>query len=150
LAVVRALFLCGLIAASAFAESPVSFRGEIAPLVAAALRGVSWRGVEQREVSGSIRSRGCGKPGESALPTLTPGKPEESEIYNLIVEPSANDRMPQKADALAGRGDRADRALDSRRARPTTAARRSGRSSSWRAESLLRAAPGSSIRDRCR
>jgi cytochrome c553 len=40
------------------------------------------------------------KAGESALPPLVAGKPRESELYNLLLEPNATDRMPQKADPL--------------------------------------------------
>ena len=40
------------------------------------------------------------KPGESDLPPIVSRKPEESEVYLRLVEKGADDRMPQKADAL--------------------------------------------------
>ncbi len=40
------------------------------------------------------------KAGESGLPPLVAGRPKESELYLRLVETSADDRMPQKADAL--------------------------------------------------
>ena len=41
------------------------------------------------------------KPGSSDKPTLVPGQPEASRLYQLIVQPDPDERMPQKADALA-------------------------------------------------
>jgi hypothetical protein len=38
--------------------------------------------------------------GDSGLPPLVAGKPRESELYNLLLESDATDRMPQKADPL--------------------------------------------------
>jgi WD40 repeat protein len=40
------------------------------------------------------------KAGESDLPPLVAGNTKESELYQLLMEKDANDRMPQKADAL--------------------------------------------------
>ena len=40
------------------------------------------------------------KAGESDLPPIVAGKPRESELYLRLVETAADDRMPQKADAL--------------------------------------------------
>jgi WD40 repeat protein len=40
------------------------------------------------------------KAGDSDDPPVTPGKAQDSAIYELLVEPDAHDRMPQKADAL--------------------------------------------------
>lgn len=40
------------------------------------------------------------KAGDSELPSLVPGKSGDSGLYNLLVESDANDRMPQKAEAL--------------------------------------------------
>ena len=40
------------------------------------------------------------KPGESDLPPIVAGQPKESELYNLLLEHSPEDRMPQKADPL--------------------------------------------------
>ncbi len=38
--------------------------------------------------------------GDSELPPLVAGHAEKSELYQLLVESDANDRMPQRADAL--------------------------------------------------
>ena len=40
------------------------------------------------------------KPGESDLAPITPEQPKDSELYNLLLEHSPEDRMPQKADPL--------------------------------------------------
>ena len=40
------------------------------------------------------------KPGDSEENPVVKGKPEESELYTLLIEKDAHDRMPQKADAL--------------------------------------------------
>jgi hypothetical protein len=41
------------------------------------------------------------KPGESESPSITPGKPEESEIFKLITLDDADLRMPKEADPLS-------------------------------------------------
>ncbi len=81
------------------AEAPVSFRADIAPLL--------HRRCETCHNEDSAKGRyrldtflRLGKAGESDLPPIVPGKPRESELFNLLNEPSANDRMPQKAAAL--------------------------------------------------
>src|SRR3712207_7129918 len=40
------------------------------------------------------------KPGHGGEPPVTPGKPEASELYRLIVTHDEDDRMPQKDDPL--------------------------------------------------
>ena len=40
------------------------------------------------------------KPGSSGKPTIVSGQPEASHLYQLIVEPNEDERMPQKAEAL--------------------------------------------------
>jgi Planctomycete cytochrome C/WD domain, G-beta repeat len=40
------------------------------------------------------------KTGDSDLPPLVAGKPRESELYRLLIESDATERMPQKADPL--------------------------------------------------
>src|SRR5271154_5594895 len=40
------------------------------------------------------------KAGDSDLTPIVPGKTKDSELYQLLIEKDANDRMPQKAEAL--------------------------------------------------
>lgn len=39
-------------------------------------------------------------PGDSASPALTPGRPEQSELFRLLVVHDEDDRMPKKSDPL--------------------------------------------------
>lgn len=91
-----AVIFSGGIAARA---QPVSFKTEIAPLLhrrCAACHGEeSAKGGYRLDSFARLK-----KSGDSELPPLVLGKSGESELYSLLVEPDANDRMPQKADAL--------------------------------------------------
>src|SRR5687768_9621664 len=40
-------------------------------------------------------------PGSSGAPIVTPGKPDESNLYRLLVTPDEDDRMPKKGGPLA-------------------------------------------------
>ena len=88
-----------LLPLSAVAENAVSFRAEIAPLLhrrcAACHNEDSAKGRYRLDSLARLL-----KAGESDLPPVVAGKPHESEIYLRLVETSADDRMPQKADAL--------------------------------------------------
>jgi mono/diheme cytochrome c family protein len=81
------------------AETPVSFTREVAPLLqrrCAACHG-------EENAKGGYRLDTFAallKPGDSDLPALTAGKPDESELWRLLIETDPHDRMPQKADAL--------------------------------------------------
>ena len=93
------LFLLCLMQIPAFAETPVSFRAQIAPLLHRRCAAC------HNEDSAKGRYRldslvGLWKAGESDLPPLVAGRPRESELYLRLTETSADDRMPQKADAL--------------------------------------------------
>jgi WD40 repeat protein len=89
--------LCGL--PRARAEAPVSFRKDIAPLLqrrCAACHG-------EDSAKGGYRLdtfKRLSKPGDSDLAPVVAGKTKDSELYQLLTEKDANDRMPQKADAL--------------------------------------------------
>jgi WD40 repeat protein len=89
---------------SAFAEEaapvrPVSFRKEIAPLLQR--RCVACHSEESAKGGYRLDSfERLAKAGESELPPLVAGHADKSEIYQLLVESDANDRMPQRADAL--------------------------------------------------
>lgn len=90
------LLLCATVSARA---EPVSFKGEIAPLLnrrcASCHNEENAKGRYRLDTFERLR-----KPGESAEKPLVAGKPEESELYRLLVESDPHDRMPQKADAL--------------------------------------------------
>ena len=78
---------------------PVSFQRDIAPLLQR--RCAVCHGEENAKGRYRLDSFSrLAKAGESAQPPLVAGKPLESELYRLLLEPEATDRMPQKADAL--------------------------------------------------
>ncbi|MEP6671509.1 MAG: c-type cytochrome domain-containing protein [Chthoniobacter sp.] len=83
----------------AAAETPVSFRKDVAPLLqrrCAACHG-------EDSAKGGYRLdtfQRMSKPGDSDLSPLAAGQTKDSELYQLLIEKDANDRMPQKADAL--------------------------------------------------
>jgi mono/diheme cytochrome c family protein len=97
------LFLCALAAlfdgSSVATEAPVSFRKDIAPLLqrrCAACHG-------EDSAKGGYRLdtfQRMSKAGDSDLTPLVAGKTKDSEFYQRLIEKDANDRMPQKADAL--------------------------------------------------
>ncbi len=92
------LLLLTFLGADAF-PSEVSFSRDIAPILQR--RCVTCHGEETSK--GDYRAdtfAHLGKAGESELPALVPNKSVDSELYRLLVEPDAGDRMPQKADAL--------------------------------------------------
>lgn len=78
----------------------VSFSKQIAPLL-------TEKCVEchrEAKAKGSYRLdtfERLGQPGDSEAPALTAGKPEQSELYNLLVAEDEADRMPKKADPLS-------------------------------------------------
>ena len=84
------------------APLPVSFRKDIAPVLqrrcATCHNADSAKGGYRLDSFARLT-----KPGESDLPALTPRHADDSELYRLLVEPEARDRMPQKADALPAR-----------------------------------------------
>ena len=98
-AVVRPILFLFLLSVSAFAESGVSFRAQIAPLLhrrcAACHNEDSAKGRYRLDSLARLW-----KTGESDLPPVVAGKPQESELYLRLAETSTDDRMPQKADAL--------------------------------------------------
>ena len=81
------------------AEAPVSFRKDIAPLLQR--RCAACHGEDSAKGGYRLDSfKRMSKAGDSDLAPLTPGKLKDSELYQLLIEKDANDRMPQKADAL--------------------------------------------------
>ncbi len=98
------LAFCFLVAAtgrfSCAAGPSVSFTADIAPLLQR--RCVVCHGLEKAK--GQYRLDTFGgllKPGSSDKPSVVPGKPEASLLYQLLLEKSPDDRMPQDADALS-------------------------------------------------
>jgi hypothetical protein len=99
LALPFALCILGVLTDAARGEVPVSFRKDIAPLLqrrCAACHG-------EDSAKGGYRLdtfKRLSKAGDSDLTPIVPGKTKDSELFQLLIEKDANDRMPQKADAL--------------------------------------------------
>lgn len=79
--------------------APVSFSRDIAPIL---LRNC-------QECHGPTKSKGkyrldtfakLTQPGDSGHASLTPNRPDQSEIFRLLTAPDPDDRMPQKSDPL--------------------------------------------------
>ena len=86
------------LSATTLAE-PVSFRREVAPLLHR--RCSACHGEEKAKGGYRLDSfERLGQAGESEAAPLVAGKPGESELHARLIEQDANDRMPQKADAL--------------------------------------------------
>jgi hypothetical protein len=85
--------------AFAEAEASVSFRKDIAPLLQ---RRCSACHCEDSAKGGYRLDsfRRMSKAGDSDLSPVVAGKTKESELYQRLIETDANDRMPQKAEAL--------------------------------------------------
>ena len=78
---------------------PVSFRRDIAPLLQR--RCAVCHSEESAKGGYRLDSyRLLAKAGESDLAPLVAGQPEKSELFQLLIESDANDRMPQRAEAL--------------------------------------------------
>ncbi len=95
------LFFAALLFAplASLAGAAPSFRTEIAPLLQR--RCVGCHGEENAKGHYRLDTFArLTKSGDSELPPLVAGKPGESELHRLLLEPSATDRMPQKADPL--------------------------------------------------
>src|SRR3954470_22386828 len=91
------LLLGGMTAAQE--AKPVSFRREIAPLLNR--RCAACHNEENAKGRYRVDSfRRLLKPGESDEKPVVAGHPDDSELMRLLLEPDANDRMPQKADPL--------------------------------------------------
>src|SRR5687767_5225843 len=96
---VAALWIAAAAPEKSGAETAVSFKKEIAPLLQR--RCVACHGEDSAK--GGYRLDTFARlatPGDSDLPALTPRTPDKSELYVLLLEADSQDRMPQKADAL--------------------------------------------------
>jgi mono/diheme cytochrome c family protein len=81
------------------ADEPVSFTSQIAPLLVKHCQACHG----PRDPKGGYQLTTFNllmKPGESDAAAVTPGKPAESELLNLICSTDADARMPKDADAL--------------------------------------------------
>lgn len=101
--VFASLPLCALVvwghAPGAIAETPVSFRKDIAPILQR--RCAACHGEESAKGGYRLDTfKRMSKAGDSDLSPLVAGKTKDSELYQLLIEKDPNDRMPQKADAL--------------------------------------------------
>ena len=94
----HALIAALALSATVLAE-PVSFRREVAPLLHR--RCAACHGEENAKGGYRLDSfEWMSKAGDSDAAPLVAGKPGESELHARLIEQDANDRMPQKADAL--------------------------------------------------
>ena len=104
LVVAIATLACGLAAGWAGdpAAPPVSFRRDVAPVLQR--RCAACHGEENAKGGYRLDTfEKMGKAGDGDAPPVVPGKPGDSELHARLVETDANDRMPQKADALPAR-----------------------------------------------
>jgi mono/diheme cytochrome c family protein len=87
-------------ALAADAPPPVSFSKDIAPLLLKKCQ--ACHGSPEPKGGYQVSNYTLAtKAGESEQPSITPGKPEESELFNLISSTEADTRMPKEADALS-------------------------------------------------
>lgn len=88
-----------LLPSIAFAQDAVSFRKDIAPLLVKSCQ--SCHGPKEAKSKYRVDSFAhLLKPGSSDEPAITPGKPDASEVYRLLIIDDKDERMPKKADAL--------------------------------------------------
>ena len=96
---VLARAISALVATSAFAAEPVSFRRDVAPILQQ--RCVACHGEEKTKGGYRLDTfESLAKPGDSGDPPFTPGNSAKSSLHRLLIAPDADERMPQKADAL--------------------------------------------------
>src|SRR5262245_50249116 len=81
------------------ADAPVSFTKDVAPILVkhcqACHAGPEPKGGYQVASYNLVI-----KPGESESPSVTAGRPEESELFNLVSSTDADQRMPRESDPL--------------------------------------------------
>jgi WD40 repeat protein len=80
--------------------APVSFTNEIAPLLVQ--KCLSCHGPEKNKGDFRLHTfEGLMKPGSSREPSIVPGQPAASKVYQLVTTEDEDDRMPQKDEPLA-------------------------------------------------
>ncbi len=93
------ILLCLLLPSPAFAEDAISFRRHIAPLLVRNCQGC--HGAKEAKSKYRLDTfEHLLKPGSSEEPAVTPGKPDASELYRLLIVDDQDERMPRKADPL--------------------------------------------------
>jgi WD40 repeat protein len=99
---IRCLLVALLFFASArpaAADGPVSFSKDVAPILVKNCQ--ACHGGQEPKGGFQVLSYNLVlKPGESGSPSITPSKPDESELLALISSTDADTRMPKEADAL--------------------------------------------------
>jgi WD40 repeat protein len=94
------LIVTGTIAQAADAPAPVSFTKEVAPILVQKCQ--ACHGMPDPKGGYQVLNFNLVmKPGDSDSPSITAGKPEESELFNLISSTDADVRMPKEAEPLS-------------------------------------------------
>jgi DNA-binding beta-propeller fold protein YncE len=84
---------------SAARAAEVSFTRDVAPVLVQ--RCLTCHSREKAKGGYSIETvKALLSPGESKLPSIVAGKPEESRLHVLVVSPEEEERMPQRGEAL--------------------------------------------------
>src|SRR4051812_29656024 len=84
---------------SVHAEEPVSFKNDVAPVLVKHCQ--ACHGAQEPKGGYQVGNFNLVmKPGESEAAVITPGKPEESELFSLVSSTDADVRMPKEADPL--------------------------------------------------
>ncbi len=103
-AIFRWVFLAAMVppgfAQEKNSAAPVSFSRDIAPVLAK--KCVVCHGPDKSKGGYHLHTYGqLLRPGSSKSPSITPGRPDESELFRLITVTDPDDRMPQKDDPLS-------------------------------------------------
>ncbi|HSH93436.1 MAG TPA: c-type cytochrome domain-containing protein, partial [Roseimicrobium sp.] len=81
------------------ADAPVSFKSQIAPILSD--KCLTCHSAEKAKGKYRLHTfDALLKTGSSGDPAVTPGKPDASELYRLLLEKDPENRMPQNADPL--------------------------------------------------
>ena len=96
---VAATVLLGAAPLASAQDTPVSFRNDIAPVLAK--KCVACHSPEKTKGGFQLHTfAALSKGADSKSPTVTAGQPEKSELFLRLVAPDPDDRMPQKDDPL--------------------------------------------------
>lgn len=91
--------LCLVLSATTFADDAISFRQHIAPLLVKNCQGC--HGAKEAKSKYRLDTfEHLVRPGSSDEPVVTAGKPDESELYRLLILDDKDERMPKKAAPL--------------------------------------------------
>jgi hypothetical protein len=99
-AVTVASLAISTIARAADAPAPVSFSKEIAPILVAKCQACHGS-PEPKGGYQVVNYQAVLKPGESESPAIAPGKPEDSQLLELISSTDPDSRMPKEGDPLS-------------------------------------------------